>query len=94
MAMVKALTIEEVRKAGVELRKGVRKFGLQYSPNYSKQTLAEMVVTALDHGNHDAPSKEEHTKLARQLTACQAREAGLRKQLKEGDTSPEGGYPS
>jgi hypothetical protein len=85
MAMKAKITAIEVNKAVVEIKKGIEVFGAQYSPRFAARELAEMLVVAVREGNYDAPTRDEYTKLARQLAACTSREKGLRNKLSEGE---------
>lgn len=82
MAMKQVMTIEKARELAAQIARAYAKFGSQTSVPYSANQLAEIIAVLSSHGNYDGPTKEDLNKVTRQLTACQAREAGLRKQLK------------
>jgi membrane-bound lytic murein transglycosylase B len=84
MAMKQVMTIERARELAAQIARAYSKFGAQTSVPYSVTQLTEIIAVLSAHGNYDGPTKEDLNKVTRQLTACQAREAGLRKQLKDG----------
>jgi hypothetical protein len=81
MAMKKRMTLEQAQALVAVTQKGLKQFGVQYSPAHSKLELIEAMHVLAEHSNADGPSKEEHTKLARQLAACTSREKGLRNRI-------------
>lgn len=81
MAMKAKVTKADVLKAVAEIEKGVKVFGRQFSPRLSSQELAELLLVAVQEGNYEGPTREEHTKLSRQLAACTSREKALRAKL-------------
>lgn len=79
MAMKQVMTIELARELANTITLGMAKYGSQYSPGYSITALLEAIAVLNGHGNYDGPTKEDLNRVTRQLTACQAREAGLKK---------------
>ncbi len=79
MAMKQVMTIEKARALANTVTLGMAKYGSQYSPAYATQISLEAIAVLNGHANFDGPTKEDLTKVNRQLTACQAREAGLKK---------------
>lgn len=78
MAMAPKMTLLQAMAMVPVLRKGVAKFGKQYAPGYTTMQLAEAVLLLSEQATDDGVTREEHTKLARQLAACTSREKGLR----------------
>lgn len=82
MAMAKKISVADVKALVPVLRKGVEKFGKQYAPGYTTVQLAEAVLVLADMiDERGLGTKEEQTKLARQLAACTSREKGLRNRI-------------
>jgi fructose-1,6-bisphosphatase len=84
MAMRQVVTIERARDLAAQIATAYGKYGSQTSVPFSVTQLVEIIAVLNSFGNFDGPTKEEINKVTRQLTACQAREAGLRKKLKDG----------
>lgn len=87
MAMKNVMTIERARSLATQIAVAYGKYGSQTSVPFSASQLAEIISVLSAFGNFDGPTKEELTKVTRQLTACQAREAGLRKKVKDDDSA-------
>lgn len=81
MAMKQVMTVEKARHLASSIAAAYARFGSQTSVPYSATQLAEIITVLNAFGNFDGPTKEELTKAARQLTACKAREQGLRNKL-------------
>lgn len=82
MAMAKKITISDVSKMLPSLRKGIEKFGKQYSPAYTQAQLVEALLVVADQLREQPIfTKEDYNKLARQLAACTSREKGLRNRI-------------
>lgn len=87
MAMRQVITIERARELANQIAVAYGKYGSQTSVPFNTHQLVEIVAVLNAHGNFDGPTKDELTKANRQLTACQAREAGLRKRVKDESSS-------
>lgn len=85
MAMKQVMTIEKARSLAAAIAVAYSKYGAQTSVPYNTHQLVEIIAVLNAFGNFDGPSKEELTKVSRQLTACQAREAGLKKKQAASD---------
>lgn len=83
MAMRQVMTIERARSLAGQIAAAYSKYGSQTSVPFNTANLVEIIAVLNAHGNFEGPTKEELTKVNRQLTACQAREAALRKKAKE-----------
>lgn len=81
MAMKQVMTIEKARSIAGAIALAYSKYGSQTSVPYSTSQLVEIISVLNSFGNFDGPTKDDLTKLSRQLTACQAREARLRKRV-------------
>lgn len=75
MAMRNAMTKEQALDHAKKLAVAFGKFGAQIKVPYTIPQLLEVIAILHEHGNWDAPTTEELTKVKRQLTAALAREA-------------------
>lgn len=75
MAMKQVMTKEAALKTAGQLALAFGKFGAQISVPYTQSQLLEVISVLHANGNWDAPTREELTKVKRQLTAALAREA-------------------
>lgn len=82
MAMKQVMTKETALAHATKLALAYHKFGAQISVPYTTAQLLEIVTVLHAYGNWDAPTNDDLTLVKRQLTACKAREAGLRKKVK------------
>jgi len=83
MAMKQVMTIERARALAQQIATAYGKYGSQTSVPFNVAQLVEIIAVLNAFGNFDGPTKEDMNKVTRQLTACQAREAGLRKKAKD-----------
>jgi hypothetical protein len=89
MAMKQVMSKEQAIAHAAKLAHAYEKFGAQISVPYTTAQLLEVVAVLHAHGNYDAPTTDDLTLVKRQLTACKAREAGLRKRLSDLDDRPD-----
>lgn len=87
MAMKQVMTIGRARELASQIAIAHGKYGSQTSVPFNVSTLTEIISVLNASGNFDGPTKEDLNKVTRQLTACQAREAGLRKKVKDDTTA-------
>jgi hypothetical protein len=87
------MTLEKAQTIVASVVAGRKRLGKQYSSPIRMDEVLDAFVLVYDASNVDGPSKDEVTKLRRQLAACQNREkARLNKDLDKGNekASPEG----
>lgn len=72
------MNIEQARRFAERVIERKTKWGKNYNPD-PEETAEALIVLA--QSTSGGVSKDELTRVSRQLTACTAREAGLRKQL-------------
>ena len=81
MGMKQIMTIERARSLASHIATAYGKYGSQTSVPFSTTQLVEIISVLNSFGNFDGPTKDDLTKVSRQLTACKAREQGLRNKL-------------
>jgi hypothetical protein len=75
MAMKPPMSLDKAKHIAHVATLGRAKYGPQFSPPYSQADLVEALSVLNEFGNWDGPSKEQLTKVNRQLAACNARQA-------------------
>jgi hypothetical protein len=71
---VKTMTFDKAAGIVANVVAGRKRLGRNYAPPYIMDDVLDALVVVHEHGNFDGLSKEEITKLKRQLAACQNRE--------------------
>lgn len=86
---MKKMTLEKATRIVEGVVAGRKRLGKQYIPAQIMDDVLDALVVTYENANLDAPSKDEVTKLRRQLAACQNREkARLNKDLDKGNELP------
>ena len=88
---MKAMSLEKATNIVKEVVAGRKRLGKQFVPRQIMDDVLDALVVVHDNANLDAPSKEEITKLRRQLAAALNRERARKKAAGADipDTSPE-----
>lgn len=82
---MKPMNLSKAQAIVTEVVAGRKRLGKQFVPRQIMDDVLDALVVVHDSANLDAPSKDEITKLRRQLAACQNREkARLNKDLRVG----------
>lgn len=90
--MMKTMKFDKAAAIVAGVIAGRKRLGKQYQPPYIMDDVLDALVIVHEQGNFDAPSKEEITRLKRQLAACQNREkARQNKDLDKGNDSASSG---
>jgi geranylgeranyl pyrophosphate synthase len=83
---VKNMSLSKAQEIVTEVVAGRKRLGKQFVPRQIMDDVLDALVVVHDNANLDAPSKDEITKLKRQLAACQNREkARQNKDLEPGN---------
>ena len=77
--MEKPMTVERASAIASSISAGRKKFGAQFRAPFRAYEIEEAAAVLLEHGNFDAPSKEELTKCRRQMAALNARYEALKR---------------
>ena len=89
---MKKMSIEKATNIVNEVVAGRKRLGKQFTPRHIMDDVLDALVVVHENANLDAPSKEEITKLRRQLAAALNREkARKNKDLEPGDENDSSG---
>jgi hypothetical protein len=88
------MTVEQASILAKSIVSDRKRWGLQYTLPVLLSDLLDALVVLDSAGNFDGPTRAELNLVKRQLTAAQAREAKLRKQLAGEDTGTDAEEPA
>jgi hypothetical protein len=86
---MKTMSLDKAQRIVEEVVAGRKRLGKYFTPRNIMDDVLDALVMVYENANLDAPSKEEITRLKRQLAACQNREKSrLNKDLDKGNELP------
>ena len=89
---MKTMTFDKAAAIVLNVIAGRKRLGKQYLPPYILDDILDALVMVHEQGNFDGPSKDEVTKIRRQLAAALNREkARKNKDLPPGDENTSSG---